>query len=284
MNHNKNTPQRIILSLILLIIVSVTVNATILANAEIDKNNLSTNEIGALRIKFHNDSDTQADKLYIRITSESGLVFIDNGEQKTTILKTIDSLKARETKEVLQGIKVISVDKPIQSIYIYYGFTQPLKTALATSVNTTPLPITVNATMNKSITNNNPTMIINFKLTNDSNLALLKASVEVLAPTGFTVVTPPIVMDKLDSKASIEKTFEVVAPIDASGEQVITIAYGFFDAKGPHYFEKQFKETLRKTNYDLILLLGFIVLIVALYLFLKHDKPQQMIKGTAEKK
>ena len=81
----------------------------------------------------------------------------------------------------------------------------------------------------------------------------------------------------------IEENFSITTPLATEGDYSIILAYGYIDSNTPHYFEKIFNVKYSKPNYELIGLIGLIVLIIAAYLFLKKN-PKTDIKGSSEKK
>ncbi|MFA5126263.1 MAG: hypothetical protein WC462_04655 [archaeon] len=275
--------HKIIGLLLCLIAMASMVNASILASTSIDKKSLATNEIGILTIKLLNDSDTEVKNIIIRVQADNQIRFIIEGQEETLLAKVIESIPAGEGKEIQIKIKSVSSQKETANIYVYYGQENPLKYANVTMVETKELPVNINSSMQKKNLNQKDTLLISFKLTNNSIGALTKASAEILAPTGFESVAAPLYAESVAQNASIEKNFEIIAPLDTTGEQTIILAYGFFDANGPHYFEKQFKTSFQQPNYTLIIALGLIVLITAIYLYIKKDKGTN-IKGTSWKK
>lgn len=258
-------------------------NATLLASTSVDKNSLSTNELGMLTIKLFNDSQTEVNEIIVKATADEQIRFLES-EEKTNFVTSITSIPGGTGKELKIPIKAISTKKETANIYVYFGTAQPFNQASATTVYTKEFPINVKATVEKKNSNNKDTIIADFKLTNLSKDILYKVSGEAIAPTGFEIIAAPVFAETLINGASIEKKFEIIAPLDAAGEQTVIIAYGFFDdTNTPHYFEQEFKVNYVKANYSMVFLIGIIVLIIAAYLYIKKEKKVE-VKGTAEKK
>ncbi|MFA5931541.1 MAG: NEW3 domain-containing protein [archaeon] len=257
-------------------------NATLLASTSVDKNSLSTNEIGMLTIKLFNDSQDEVKEIIVRATADDQIRFLEE-EEKTTFVTSITSIPGGTGKELKIAIKSLSTKKDTANVYVYFGTTQPFNQAAVTTLYTKELPILVKATVEKKTLNNKETILVDFKLTNTSKEAITKVSAEVIPPTGFEGVAAPVFAETLQAGASIEKKFELIAPLDASGDQMVTLAYGLFDASGPHYFEQNFKMNFVKPNYSMLLFIGAIVLIIAVYLYIKREKTIE-VKGTSEKK
>ena len=275
--------HKIILLVLCLIAMVSMANASILASTSVDKTSLSTNEIGILTIKLLNDSDTEAKNIILRVQADEQIRFISEGEEQTILAQIIESIPAGQGKEIPVKIKSVSSKKETASIYVYYGQENPLKYANVTMIETKELPVTISSSIQKKNLNQKDTLVVSFKLVNNSTGALTKASAEVLAPAGFESIAAPLYVENVAQNASIEKSFEVIAPLETTGEQTVILAYGFFDANGPHYFENQFKANFQQPNYTLIVALGLIVLITAVYLYTKKDKGTN-IKGTSWKK
>jgi uncharacterized membrane protein len=151
-------------------------------------------------------------------------------------------------------------------------------------VETVELGTTEKITLEKKNINGKETVTISFLLTNLTGEVLTKASAEAIAPKDFDVVTSPVLMDAIAPNGKLEKNFQIVAPLDAQGEQKIILAYGYFDTNSPHYFEKEFLVNFQKPNYSMIVIIGLIVVIIAGYLYIKKDDSKQAVKGSAEKK
>ncbi|MFA6269403.1 MAG: hypothetical protein WCW13_01670 [archaeon] len=258
-------------------------NATILASTSVDKKNLSTDEIGLLSVKLFNDSNTPAKNVLVRIQADNQIRFVTDTEE-SLFITNIETITGGEGKEILLKIKSVSSAKPSANIYTYFGNNEPLTQAVVTMVGTVELAATEKITAEKKNVNGKDTVLVSFLLTNLSEEVLTKASAEVIAPKDFEIITAPIMVETIAINGKLEKTFQIIAPLDAQGQQKIIVAYGYFDSNAPHYFEKQFLLNFQKPNYSMIILIGLIVVIVAGYLYIKRDDKKQLIKGTSEKK
>jgi len=282
MNH-KTLSTKILLGAICIILFATITNASILATASTDKTTLSTDEVGLLTIKIFNDSDTEAKEIILRAQADEAIRFID-GEEKTLFITSITSLPAGSGNEIRLNIKSVSSLNKSANIYIYYGTEEPLRYASVTMVETEELPISVKSGIEKKSLNGKETVAVSFKFVNNSKDAIHNVGAEVISPSGFETVTAPLFTEILAPNATIEKKFEVMAPLETTGEQKIVLAYGYFDdSNTPHYFEKEYKVTFQKPNYTIIILAGIIVLIIAAYMYVNKDKKKE-VKGSAEKK
>ncbi len=279
MNHKLNAG----IILLALLLITALVNASILATATVDKTNLAPDELARLQVKLYNDSDQNLKNVLVQIQADEGIVFIEGAAEKANITKSIEKLGAKEEIILVQGLKAVTTKQPSATIYVYYGTTSPLMSAAATVVGLGEMPIIVTSESERKNINDADTLTIDFKLTNDSKETYSKVSVEVVAPDGFTVQQKPVFVDSLNPQGIIEQKFSVAAPIDAKGTQTITLAYGFFDAAGPHYFEKRYQMEFNKPDYGVIILIGIIVLAVAAFMYARRDDDQKVI-GTGEKK
>lgn len=278
-----NHKIKISVLLIALILMLTFTPASILATMQTDKTILAENEIALLTIKIHNDSPEEAKNIILSLKGDEAIRFLEDGEENITIAKQIDQINPKETKEIQIKIKSISSKKPNSNIYLYYGTSNPPTTAAVTSIETKESPIVVSTNFEKKTVESDEIVSIEFKLTNNSEENITRVGVEMIPPRNYQLITLPIFAEVIPSGAAIEQKFEAKIPFDAKGEQKITLAYGYFDdANTPHYFEKNFTTTINKTNYQLIALIAFGVLVVALYLFFKKDS-KTGIKGTEKK-
>jgi len=271
------------LALFALIFAAAFVNASILATATVEKTSLAPDELARLTVKLYNDSDENMTNVLVQVQADEGIVFVDGQAERANMTKTIEKLGAKEEILIVQGIKAIATKQPRSTIYIYYGTNTPLTSAAATVIGLAELPISVKAESERKTINDADTMIIDFKFTNHSEETYHKASVEVVAPKGFNVQQKPVLKDSLKPEEMMNQTFYISAPIDAKGEQIITLAYGFFDSDGPHYFEKRYAMEFNKPDYGMIILIGIIVLAVAAFMYARKYEATAL-QGTAEKK
>jgi hypothetical protein len=279
LNHKKT----IFIFFLLLAILPIFANAELMISSTIDKDSLSTNEVALLTIKVLNDSDRNIRQLTIKVTTEDDIRFIEENEEKTVLAKTIDGLNANKGVELKAKLKAISTKKGLGNIYVYYGEGTDPKTANVIQIQTKEIPISVTATAEKKSFENGDKIIVTFKLTNFSKSSIYKINAGIIPPSGFDANNLTTSAELLQTNASLSDTFELTAPIDTRGTQTITLTYGYFDSNSPHYFEKNFNIDFQKPNYDFLILIGFVVLAIAVYVFIKKDKKTD-IKGSEEKK
>ncbi len=272
-----------LLALFFFVFLIATVNASYLANISTDKKALGENEVALLSLKIMNSSSATIKNTYIRLTSDESIVFVDGMEDKTMLVKTIENLKPNEMKELFFKVKMANTNNESQNIYAYYGETQETTNATVTKVDAIQYPVEVlmeSRTINNSGTDQ---FEVDFSLTNNQDYNLSTFSVEMIAPAKFEVKTKPILIQGLEPKKTIKEKFVAQLPLRAKGEQNVVIAYGFFDSNGPHYFEKTFKVIIQNPNYDIMWVIGVVILFLAVYLFLKKGKGNN-VKGTGDKK
>jgi len=269
--------------LIALTLFATIAHASLLISATVDKDTLSTDEVGILSIKIFNDADTNANKVILTIKGDEQIRFFEDALEKNSIYKTIDSIAPGQGIEARIKIKSVSSKTPSANIYVYYGFEVNPKNAAVTAVQTKDLLQTITSTMERKTINGKDTIITTFKLANNSSYSINKVSAEVIAPTGFEETTQPFFSETISAGQSINQTFNITAPLEARGEQKFILAYGYFDSNVPHYFEKMYTMNFQKADYGFLVIIGIIVLIVAVYTYMKKDS-KQAVKGSAEKK
>jgi hypothetical protein len=277
-----NQITKIIFLFILLIFTIGFVNATLLVNTSTDKKILGENEIAILTIKILNDSELDVQNVQLRLQADAGIRFAE-GEEKEFTYKQIETMKGREAVELKVKIKCVTSKEQQVNIYTYYGIGEAAENASVVFVQTKPLPVDIVAILKQKENAEINQTIINYKLINHYGRNIYKAGAEVLTPTIFEIETEPVFREVIGDEGTIEENFIITAPIATEGEYQIILAYGYIDANTPHYFEKTFMAKYTKPNYELIGLIGLIVLIVAAYLFLKKDAKTE-IKGSSEKK
>ncbi len=271
-----------ILIFAVLLIASVA-QAEVLVSSSVDKQSISTDEVAMLTIRLLNDSDKNIPQFTVRVTADDGIIFVEETEEKTVLAKTITGLNSGKGIELKAKLKAVSTKNPSANIYVYYGETADPKTANVIQIETIELPVTVKATAEKKSYEGGDKVIITFKLTNFSKENIYQINAGIIIPNGFEANEVTISAEIIKPNESLEKTFEVISPLDTRGTQTITLSYGYFDSNTPHYFEKTFQVDFQKPNYDFLVLIGFIVLAIAVYIFIKKDKKTE-IKGTEEKK
>jgi len=253
-----------------------------MAGMTLDKSELGENEIALLNVKILNNSESDEQNVILRIKAGEGFNLIE-GEEVTSIVKNMGTIKAGKTAEVNLKIKCIFAKKLDSAIYLYYGINEELKNAAVINVKSEPLPVSVKTNIEKKQYNNNEAMTVSYTLQNNSAENIYNVAVEAIAPKDFEIITSPKTAEVIASGEKLEQEFVIMPPLEAQGDYSIQIVYGFFDSNKPHYFEKTINVTMQKTNYQLIGLLGFVVLIIAGYLFLKKEDKNN-VKGTGEKK
>lgn len=272
-----------LISIIFLLILAIGfVNATLLVNTSTDKKNLGENEIAILTIKVLNDSEFEVQNVQLRLQADEGIRFAE-GEEKEFTYKQIEKMKSREAIELKVKIKCVTPKEQQVNIYTYYGIGEIQENASVVFVQTKALPIEIITSVVKKEDNELNMTTINYKMINHYGKSIYKAGAEVITPTIFEIKTEPIFMEVIGDEGTIEENFVVTTPISTEGDYQIILAYGYIDSNTPHYFEKIFNVKYSKPNYELIGLIGIIVLIVAAYLFLKKDAKTE-IKGSSEKK
>lgn len=269
--------------IILLVILTIGfANATLLVNTSTDKKILGENEIAILTIKILNDSELDLQNVQLRLQADAGIKFAE-GEEKEFTYKQIEQMKGREAVELKVKIKCVTSKEQQVNIYTYYGIGEVQENASVVFVQTKPLPVDIITSLEQKENSEKNQTTINYKLINHYGRNIYKAGAEVLTPTIFEIETEPVFMEVVGDEGTIQENFIITTPISTEGEYQIILAYGYIDANTPHYFEKTFIAKYTKPNYQLIGLIGLIVLIVAAYLFLKKDTKTE-IKGSAEKK
>ena len=87
----------------------------------------------------------------------------------------------------------------------------------------------------------------------------------------------------LADKNFVQQAFEALAPPQVTGKKTFTLAYGYIDAEGPHYFEKTFNVQFSQNSMFLVLI-GIIILVAAIYLYaVKGGKEKEKGKKETEK-
>jgi len=268
--------------LIALLMIAGFANASILASTSTDKKTLGENEVALLTVKLMNDSTLDAQGINLRVQADEGIIFIDGMEERPNFIKTIDTIKSGELKEITIKIKATSAAKESANIYAYYGTGIELMQAAVAKISLEPAAAEIKSSYQKESTTANDSIIVDFSLKNNSKNSLYQASAEAIAPKDFEINTPPVLEEKILPGGVMAQKFKIAEPPNASGEQTIIIAYGYFDSNVPHYFEKNITYNTQKLNYPLLALIGFAVLVVAAYLFFRKGE-KSGVKGTKEK-
>lgn len=283
-----NNHKKIFTLAILLITIISFANADLLVNSTIDKKFLYPNEIGFVTIKILNDSNIPIN-LLLRIEGADNLVFIEEKEEKMTLLRELDNLNPQEPKQITIKVKALSVKKEPSAIFVYYGTEMDdsykgLPFFSGTITQTKENPVEVISKAEKKQTESGESIITKLTITNNSGKEIFAIAGEIIAPKDFDIKTDPYFFESLKDKNSITLESEIMVPINANGEQKIIQVYGFFDEYGPHYFEKTHSFNFVKTNRTLLAIIGIVVLAAAIYLYIQQTKKGTDIKGSGEKK
>jgi len=277
-----NQITKLISILFLLVLAIGFTNAALLVNTSTDKKYLAENEIAILTIKILNDSELELQNVQLRLQADAGIKFID-GEEKEFTYKQLEKMKGREAVEIRVKIKCVTAKETQVNVYTYYGIKEAQDNASVVFIQTKPLAVDVVTSVEKKENNEKNTTTVNYKMTNHYGNKIYKAGAEIITPAQFEIETEPIFMEVIGDEGVIEENFVVTTPLTTEGDYSLILAYGYIDSNIPHYFEKTFSVKYTKPNYELIGLIGIIVLIIAAYLFLKKDAKTD-IKGSAEKK
>ncbi len=265
---------------LLLILVSFSYSQ-VLVNTSIDKENITKNEIARLNIKIFNDSQISLKNYSIRIEVTDNLVLTKTNQR--IYAEIIDEIKIGETKELTYFFKPISTTPNIGKVFVYYG--ENKEYVSGTFVNLINSPILFKTGARKIFDNSGEKIIIDFEVFNYSKERIFDLGGEVIAPNGFVVQTEGFMIPYLDDNNSLKKSFEILAPLGAVGEQEIILAYGYFDNNSPHYFEETHLVSFENNNRFFLAGVGIIVLIIAIFIYLSKTSktPKDNIKGTSEK-
>ncbi len=285
-NQNKFL-QYIILTTLIIISLSIT-SAEILVSSSIDKKFVYPDEIAFLTVKVYNDSNNLLPQVMLRIESAKNVSFIDTKEMPT-FTKVIENIKPGQVSEVKVKFKVTKHDTSPTPIFVYYGeetdsSLKGLPFVSGTITQTKENNVIVTTKSEKQNSDEGEKVIITFDIKNESKEAIHAIAAEVIAPTNFIVQTDPTFLETLNDENSFSTKFEILAPIEAEGDQIITLGYGFFDSVGPHYFEKSFTQSYTKSNRTILAVIGLIVLAAAIIIYVNRTKKGNDIKGSGDKK
>ena len=291
-----NNGLKIVAVFALLLLALGQVNANILANVSVDKDKLAIDEMDALVIDLFNDVNFEQKDVQLRIEAGSGIVFPENYD-KQIIVEKVDSIKGLAGKEVkvrIKGAIIPPNPNPLQgtaevttsNIFVYYGTKadsdQP-KYASGTFVTIVPASVLVTSSAQKVNQNGEQLVEIDFKMTNNTG-GDINIMAEMLAPKDFEIKTAPILMGPIVDKNSFSSKFTASAPLDVTGNQTVTLSYGYVDQSGKHYFEKNSIVSFQKSYSIYLGIVGIIVLAIAIFIYIRKTKGDPNIKGTGEKK
>ena len=286
--RTNTTRSRAVLALILLaalFALSCPAQAKLLVSTSIDKETLSTDEVALLTINIFNDTNSSVGSLILRIDGGESIVFPEN-DDKSPYAKIVEDVKGLSMTELRVKIKASSTKKSSANILVYYGEKDPLPYVSGTYLDLKEKRAVVKATASKRLDPEGEKVIVDFSITNSSGQELKNIMAEVAAPQGFDVKTNALIVDSLPDGNLSKRTFEVLAPIGAAGEQKIVLSYGYIDSNGPHYFEKAFTVSFTKGDNTVLLVVGVIVLAVAVFIYVRQTraKPGKAVIGTGAKK
>ncbi len=256
--------------------------ATVLVSSTIDKDSITKNELAKLNVKIFNDSLEILTDYSVRIETTDNLVLTNNNQR--IFAQVVGEIKPGTVKEVSFNIKATSTSSDIGKVFVYYGDNKEFVSG--TFVNIVNSPILTKTSAKKIMDTAGEKIIIDFEILNYSKSRIFEIGVGVNAPQGFDVKTEGELFAYLDDNNSIKKSFEVLVPMGAMGEQKIILAYGYFDNNNfPHYFEETHLVTFEDNNRFFLAGIGIIVLVVAVLLYLnKSNNPaKEGIKGTGNK-
>ena len=273
-----------IVVLVLLIIVSSFCFSQILVSTEVDKRTFYENEVGTLRIKIANDLPEDVENITLRLEGSDGIRFVTNFEEQQIMIQETGEIRSGGSKEIYVKMKVISLVDSQPKIFVYYGNTDVLQNVSGTYVEAVQSPVIVKTNAQRINSEEGEKIIVDFSLVNYSQNELKEVIAEVVAPENYIIRTPPLTATNVSDKNSVEETFELIPPPEASGMQKIVLSYGYIDEAGAHYFEENFEVNIERTNQLILAVIGIVILVVAGYLYILKSKDNDSgLKGTGEK-
>ncbi len=287
MNHKNNFLQKFSIFLFLIFFLTF-VSAEVLVTVIPEKKEVFVNEVDYLVIKILNNSQKSLDKMYLRIEGSDNVVFVEDQESKV-LLKELTDLTAGVTKEVKVKFKATSAKTDPSTLFVYYGYASDYESGVlpfvaGTIVNTKESNFIVTTKVERSNSSAGEGVIGEISVSNKTGVPINGFGAEMIVPTGFDLKSDPFFVESIKDSNKISTKFEALAPIQIDGEKVIVIVYGYFDANGAHYFENEHKVSFAKSNRSILALVGIIVLIVAVFLYLRQTKKDEKLKGTDGKK
>ncbi|MDD3084210.1 MAG: hypothetical protein PHP82_04260 [Candidatus ainarchaeum sp.] len=267
-----------LLTLLIIFFLIGSINAEIFVNTSFDKKTISNNEVAFLTINLYNDSN-DITNYPIRIETSENLVIIEN--EKQIYFETIDKLKEGIIKEIKVKVKAINTEETIGKAFVYYG--DNLQFVSGTFVEIKEIPIIVKTNITKKNANEGEKIIIEFEIQNNYEEPIYNIGVETIPPNGFIVRTEPLFIPILQDGNKIKQEFELLTPLEVSGEHKFILSYGFFEKENIHYFEESFELSFEKRNNLLLIAIGVIILVIATFFYINKDKKDNEIKGTGEK-
>lgn len=253
--------------------------AEVLVNTSVNRRDLTLNEVGLLNVKLDNDMNTSLKNYTLRIETTDNLVFLESNTK--VLLKNIEELSTDVRKEIEIKFKVSELEGDKGKIFVYYG--DDGQFVSGTYVNIVNKKIGIVTSKDTKITDEGKETIITIEMNNYSDAPIHGIAIEAIVPEKFNLLTKPVFVETLEHNNSIKREFKFLPPLRSSGKENVTLSYGYFDDKGPHYFEENFNINYNNTNNSTLTLIGLVVLIVAIILYMgKANKPKG-VSGTEEK-
>lgn len=281
--------KKYLLVLFCLTLILLTVNAELLVTTYTEKTEIYPNEIDFLVVKVLNNSNIVLDKAYLRIEGSEDIIFVDSDGEKEILLTGLVDLAPGVTKELKFKFKSLEVNKDPSALFVYYGFEKDYSKGIlpfvsGTIVSTKDSKVTITTKVDKSQTSAGGEIIGEVVVSNKSGKVISKFGSEMIVPDNFDLKSEPFFTEEIIDSNNVSIKFNALAPINVDGEQRILLVYGYFDENGAHYFEKEHKVSFVKTNRSILALVGIIVLIIAVFLYLKSTKKDDKLKGSGDKK
>lgn len=270
---------KLIIVLAILLFITTVSFAQVLVSTEIDKEEISLNEVARVTITLLNDSDKTITNYVIRTETSDNLVLLNN--EQSIFAEVINELKPGILKEINYTFKSTNTNSDQGKIFVYYGEEGEFVTG--TFINVKPSNVLFNTNAKKIVDDEGQKIIIDFEAQNYSSKMIYNVGAEVIAPDGFSTKTEPKFIPFLEDGNIYKTSFEILAPLGTVGEQKIIVAYGYFDENNPHYFEESHLVSFQDNNRFFLAGIGLIVLVIAALIYFNKTKTDQNIKGTKEK-
>jgi hypothetical protein len=255
------------------------VSADVLVNTKIDKEEITNNEVALLTVKVVNDSTENLENYVIRIETTDNLVLLKN--EQSIYAEVIEEINAGEVLELKYPFKAVSTGSDQGRVFAYYG--EEGEFAAGTFVNIKSTNILIKTNARKVVDEEGQKIIVDFEAQNYSNEPIFNLGAEVIAPEGFEILSQPIMIPVLEDANVYRTSFEILSPLRVVGDQRILVSYGYFDENIPHYFEESHIVSFEDSNRFLLAGIGFIVLVIAILIYMSKTNAPQDIKGTKEK-
>ncbi|MDD3159551.1 MAG: hypothetical protein PHQ98_01115 [Candidatus ainarchaeum sp.] len=251
------------------IVIFIMLNVSaLLVSTTVEKTNLKLNEIDKLEIKVYNDEIYTLENVYLYVTGEENITFIDSYQNITG--KTIEKLNAGEMKTYTFLFKLNSIEKNDGKIFVYYGKNNKKEQVSGTYVNLIESDnILINTNTELRDISGLTKIVTDVQIINDSNYSIYQVRGEIRPTNNYIINNNQMFFEEI--KSGEEKSFEfiITPPIGIEGEQEVIMNYGYFDSdKLSHYFEE--KEIMifginQKLN---LILIGVTLIIIAIGIYL----------------